>query len=61
MPNGADDTSTLPYVYKTAPLDTTGITGYQGFAAPLASTEPLMYYMGLTKYSCFCNTRRYYA
>ena len=48
VPNGADDTSTLPYVYKTAPLDTTGITGYQGFDAPLASTEPLMYFMGLT-------------
>jgi hypothetical protein len=41
VPNGADDNVDLPYIYKVAPIG-------DGFAAPLAGTEPLMYHMGLT-------------
>jgi len=48
VPNGADDNADLPYVYKVAPLDSSAVTGVQGFAAPLAGTEPLMSQMGLT-------------
>jgi len=48
VPNGADDNADLPYVYKVAPLDSSAVTGVQGFAAPLAGTEPLMYQLGLT-------------
>lgn len=48
VPNGADDNADLPYVYKVAPLDSSAVTGVQGFAAPLAGTEPLMSQLGLT-------------
>jgi len=48
VPNGADADTNLPYFYNVAPIDSSAVSGYQGFAAPLAGTEPLMYHMGLT-------------
>ena len=49
VPNGADDDTDLPYIYRTAPLDSSALTGgAQAFPAPLAGTEPLTANMNLT-------------